>query len=269
MENSKKIENHSRASTPPPQADDGVVVEVATAVVATAVVATAVNINININNGGLNTKGRRSLLDGRGGGHQGRNGYGHRSAPVVAGDGRRRGNIRGITTRDGIPEDCATSNYPRLIHDKSTWKFLQDTYYDTVNNSNGYSYNKRLSQSSGFMVDIIVKDDGYRGRSVYANQFIKKGTKIWNSIHLVSFKTSKQLKTFLSAINNHDLQCDALLWAYVEKGEGYVSLALDDGSFVNHGESTDVINLDKDCVAVRDIQIGEELLENYTEFVSV
>jgi hypothetical protein len=255
------MENNNRASKTQQQAaDDGVV--------ATAAAAAAA-FNININNGGLTIKGRRSLLDGRGGGHQGRisggrNAYGRRSAPVG-----RRGNIRGITTRDGIPEDCATSNYPRLIHDKATWKFLQDTYYDTVNNSNGYSYNKRLSQSSGFMVDIIVKDDGYRGRSVYANQFIKKGTKTWNSIHLVSFKTSKQLKTFLSAINNHDLQCDALLWAYVEKGEGYVSLALDDGSFVNHGESTDVINLDKDCVAVRDIQIGEELLENYTEFVSV
>ena len=54
----------------------------------------------------------------------------------------------------------------------------------------------------------------------------------------------------------------------MEKGEGYVSLALDDGSFVNHGETSDVINLDKDCSAIRDIEIGEELLENYTEFVS-
>ena len=69
-------------------------------------------------------------------------------------------------------------------------------------------------------------------------------------------------------INVHDLQCDILLWSYVEKGEGYVSLALDDGSFVNHGETSDVINLDKDCSAIRDIEIGEELLENYTEFVS-
>lgn len=66
---------------------------------------------------------------------------------------------------------------------------------------------------------------------------------------------------------DHDLQCDALLWAYVEKQEGYVSLALDEGSFVNHGETEDVINLDSDCYALRDIKVGEELLENYTEFI--
>ena len=250
---------------------------------------------------------RRSLSFGRRGGtnSQGRtisNNNGGRSTgrgivPRVIVDGTRGEGERG--GERGIPQDCATSNYSRLMHDQSTWKFLQDTYYQTVDdNSNDDEYSrrkKRLSKkpSGGFTVDVIVKDDGYRGRSVYANQFIQQGTKIWNSIHLVSFQTPKQFNSFLfnldstsksrsnvrrglnqknnvhDNINVHDLQCDILLWSYVEKGEGYVSLALDDGSFVNHGETSDVINLDKDCSAIRDIEIGEELLENYTEFVSL
>jgi hypothetical protein len=254
----------------------------------------------NYNHGDGDGDERRSLSFGRRGGSnsQGRtsNNNGGRSTdrgivPRVIVDGTRGDRERG--GERGIPQDCATSNYLRLMHDKATWKFLQDTYYQTVdNNSNDeYSRKKRFSKpSSGFTVDVIVKDDGYRGRSVYANQFIQQGTKIWNSIHLVSFQTPKQFKSFLfhldsrssksnvrgglnkknvlNVLNVHDLQCDILLWSYVEKGEGYVSLALDDGSFVNHGETSEVINLDKDCSAIRDIEIGEELLENYTEFVS-
>lgn len=74
------------------------------------------------------------------------------------------------------------------------------------------------------------------------------------------------MRNFLQELD-HDLQCDALLWAYVEKDTNYVALALDPASFVNHGESEDVINLDKDCYALRDIEIGEELLEDYSDFI--
>jgi hypothetical protein len=256
--------------------------------------------NYNNHGGDGGDERRRSLSFGRRGGSnsQGRTISNNNGGRISTGrgivprgivDGRTRGGERG--GERGIPQDCATSNYLRLMHDTATWKFLQDTYYQTVdNNSNDDEYSrkkKRFSKkSSGFTVDVIVKDDGYRGRSVYANQFIQQGTKIWNSIHLVSFQTPKQFKSFLFNLdstsesssnvrggldkkNVHDLQCDILLWSYVEKGEGYVSLALDDGSFVNHGETSDVINLDKDCSAIRDIEIGEELLENYTEFVSI
>ena len=66
---------------------------------------------------------------------------------------------------------------------------------------------------------------------------------------------------------DHDLQCDALLWAYVEKDTNYVALALDPASFVNHGENEDVINLDGNCYALWDIEIGEELLEDYSDFI--
>mmetsp|Transcript_32967 Transcript_32967/g.37791 ORF Transcript_32967/g.37791 Transcript_32967/m.37791 type:complete len:356 (+) Transcript_32967:51-1118(+) len=176
-----------------------------------------------------------------------------------------------------LPQDCATSNYPRLIHDEATWKFIQDTYYETVSGPRhewDADYTQRYKSihtpRSGFTISdvaIEVKDDGFRGRSVYAGQFIPKGTGVWKSFHLARFETPDELTLFLSKLKRYDLQCDSLLWAYVEKGHGYVSLALDEGSFVNHGESEEVVNLDSNCYALRDIHEGEELLENYSEFI--
>ena len=168
-----------------------------------------------------------------------------------------------------VPRDCATSGYKRVIHDPTTWRRLQEAYIEMADDEHSDRYarrKKKLPSYSGFSVSVEVRDDGHRGRSIYAAEPIAKGTKVWDDTHLVSFNSPDELKGFLGKLD-HDLQCDALLWAYVEKGDGYVALALDPASFVNHGETEEVINLDKDCFAIRDISIGEELLENYTHFI--
>jgi hypothetical protein len=175
---------------------------------------------------------------------------------------------RRIST-NSIPRDCATSGYKRTIHDPATWRFLQAVYIETVDDVHSERYErkmKHISSYSGFTVAVEVKDSGHRGRSIYAAEPIAKGTRIWKSTHLVQFHTPREMHAFLGQLD-HDLQCDALLWAYAEKGEGYVALALDPASFVNHGETADVINLDEDCVALRDIRVGEELLEDYSQFI--
>mmetsp|Transcript_919 Transcript_919/g.1942 ORF Transcript_919/g.1942 Transcript_919/m.1942 type:complete len:275 (-) Transcript_919:674-1498(-) len=181
--------------------------------------------------------------------------------------GEGGGGYRG--SLNDLPLDCATSGYHRAIHDATTWRFLQETYLDSVDERNARGYRARRRQIpsySGFNVAVEVRDDGHRGRSVYAMEPIARGTTVWDSTHLVRFTSPIEMRAFLGRLD-HDLQCDALLWAYVEKDFGYVSLALDPASFVNHGESEDVINLDADCNALRDIEVGEELLENYTHFI--
>jgi len=170
---------------------------------------------------------------------------------------------------DFLPQDCATSGYKRVIHNPITWRYLQNVYIDTVDDEQSQKYvnlRKELTSYSGFNVDVVVKDVGHRGRSVYAAEPIAKGTQVWESGHLVEFHTPQELLKFLGKLG-HDLQCDALLWAYVAKGKGYLSLALDPASFVNHGENDAVTNLDKDCYAIRDIDMGEELLEDYSHFI--
>eukprot|EP00536_Pseudo-nitzschia_multiseries_P004939 jgi/Psemu1/11337/gm1.11337_g len=184
-------------------------------------------------------------------------GRGHKANTQV---GDKDGTVR------KIPRDCATSNYNRVIHDALTWRFLQDTYIETVNHRDYFKRREKLPSYNGFSVEVVVKDNGHRGRSVYAAEPIRKGTKVWDSTHLVRFLTPNDLQSFLAELD-HDLQCDVLLWAYIEKGEGHVALALDPGSYVNHGETEDVINLDGDCYALRDIEVGEELLEDYSKFI--
>ena len=168
-----------------------------------------------------------------------------------------------------IPKDCQNSGYKRKIHSPKVWRHLQEVYLDEVENTHTAAYElawEAFPSYSGFTVSVDIKDEGHRGRSVYAAEPIAKGTTVWKPVHLAQFHSPVELREFLSELD-HDLQCDALLWAYVEKGMGYVALALDPASFVNHGETEDAINLDSNCVALRDIEIGEELLENYSHFI--
>ncbi len=168
-----------------------------------------------------------------------------------------------------IPKDCQNSGYERKIHSPMVWRHMQEVYMDMVHNTHSEKYEfvwEEFPSYSGFTVSVEIKDDGHRGRSVYAAEPIAKGTTVWKPVHLAQFNSPVEFRDFLSELD-HDLRCDALLWAYVEKGLGYVALALDPGSFVNHGETEDVVNLDGNCVALRDIEMGEELLENYTEFI--
>ena len=170
---------------------------------------------------------------------------------------------------NSIPKDCGNSGYQRKIHDPTVWRYLQQMYIETNENAHAQTYAEKWEtypSYSGFTVTVDIRDDGHRGRSVYAAEPIKKGTLVWDPFHLAQFHTPQEMRDFLQELD-YDLQCDALLWAYVEKNTNYVALALDPASFVNHGESEDVVNLDENCYALRDIEIGEELLENYSHFI--
>jgi hypothetical protein len=95
-----------------------------------------------------------------------------------------------------LPTDCGTSNYPRLIHNESTWKLIQNIYHE--NNGGGKkSYHHRiharhryLDTHSGLYPrnSIEVRNDGTgaaagRGRTLYASQDIPKNTTVWLSVH--------------------------------------------------------------------------------------
>jgi hypothetical protein len=171
---------------------------------------------------------------------------------------------------DPVPLDCGTSGYKREIPDPDTWRYLQDTYLDNVKNQFTDRYkerNEEMPSYSGFRVAVEVKDTGLEtGRGVFALEPILKGTKIWDSAHLVSFHYPHEMRSFLKKLD-HKSRCDALLWAYPEKDAEYVSLALDPASFVNHGESAEDVNLDQLLYTTRDIEVGEELFHNYTDFM--
>jgi hypothetical protein len=164
--------------------------------------------------------------------------------------------------------DCVASNYPRKIH--STWKFLQDVYQEELlkfgrKDDVFVSWN---TTQTGMQIPYYISDKGPRGRSVYSAIPIRKGTSIWKPYKLANFEHPQELVSFLRRLP-HDLQCDALLWAYPDKSSETVGLALDAGTYVNHAESKESLNLDINCKASRDIRAGEDLLEDYSDFIGI
>lgn len=173
--------------------------------------------------------------------------------------------LASMANTNSVPLDCGNSGYERKIHDPTIWRHLQTVYIDTIDDPKYAQEWETFPSYSGFKVAIDVKV-GHRGRGVYAAERIKKGTLVWNEVHTATFLNAQELQDFLRPLD-YDLQCDVLLWAYPEKDKHYVSLALDPASFMNHGDTEEDINLDADCVALRDIDIGEELLSNYSDWV--
>ncbi|KAL3914882.1 MAG: hypothetical protein SGILL_005902 [Bacillariaceae sp.] len=170
---------------------------------------------------------------------------------------------------NAIASDCKSSNYPRVKHDHKIWKFLQQVYREEAHRLHRRNFGVPWSvRHTGMQIPFHVKDDGPRGRSVYAAIDVPEGTKVWNPSKLASFEHPLEIVNFLHRLP-HDLQCDVLLWAYPDAENENVGLALDEGTFINHAESDELKNMDSSGYALRDIRAGEEILEDYTEFIGV
>ena len=168
-----------------------------------------------------------------------------------------------------IVRDCKSSKYPRRKYNHKTWKLLQRVYREEAHKLHRRNFGVAWSaRHTGMQIPFHVKDDGPRGRSVYSAIDIEKGTKIWNPSKLATFDHPLELVNFLQRLS-HDLQCDVLLWAYPDAENENVGLALDEGTFVNHAESDELKNMGSTGYALRDIRAGEEILEDYTEFIGV
>lgn len=159
---------------------------------------------------------------------------------------------------------CAQSNYPKLIYNETTWKFLRRSYRKAVGKKSTISEDDD-DPHAGFQVPYEVKHSPIRGRSIFVTKRVKRGKRLWRADYDAAFESEHAFRRFLNMIP-WTLQCEILLWAYpVEGGEAHV--ALDDGSFVNHGNTEEEINFGNNDRAVRNIDAGEEILMNYTEFI--
>jgi len=161
-----------------------------------------------------------------------------------------------------LATDCATSDYLRSIHGRETWHFLRDMYVASGGRPDG----RRDDVPHGFNVEFEVRDDGPRGRSVYAAADIPEGTRVYRGDHMVIFRSPTELVSFLKLLP-HDLQCDVLLWAF-SGFDGHVYLDMDEGSYINHGEMEDIITLDYNADTTREVRKGEEFLQDYGEYVA-
>ena len=137
-----------------------------------------------------------------------------------------------------IPTDCGSSEYERIVHPESTWRFLQNLYHES--RVGKHSYHHRLHSRHRYLCysglpDVLEVRDyepirSPRGRALYAAEPIPPGRVVWfNGIsgiarpnvakeggqgNLARFCSKEKLVQFLEQIPDHDLQCDFLLWSY-------------------------------------------------------
>ena len=195
----------------------------------------------------------------------------------------------------------------RPIHNESTWMLLRGVYHAIVG-PNQSTLRTPLTHypKNGFLVDVYVGQSPGIGRGVFAGQHIAEGEPVWSSTGVTAyFSSGEQYRRFLLSIPP-DLACDALQWCYcemvdrdqikrrlrnetenandVETGRKSLAIAcdLDEGSFVNMGDTEDDSNIGctvefreqylngQPCAgnlyALRDILAGEQLLVDYGEF---
>ena len=118
------------------------------------------------------------------------------------------------------------------------------------------------------LVKTKVKNSQIHGLGLFADEFIPKGTVIWKFTSGFDLKfTKEQILSFPDL-----LQIFIYTYAWKSKKSELYCHAVDDGRFFNHSENPNSLAEYRDDeeesvnVALRDIQIGEEITDNYSSF---
>lgn len=197
----------------------------------------------------------------------------------------------------GCDELLKSTKGHQQLPSQQYWRELRDTYLDVVGTDQSTIFWPRKNPEqpfSGLSVEYTeIKYSPEHGRGVYATQFIPAGTIVWNDNYDAIFPSQCAFKTFLTQIS-WEQGCDALQWCWGENpaesiddydsdgdyatDDGHsitlssvIGCSLDEGSFFNHSpEGTNNIgnrdDTSRECIALRDIQPGEELTQDYESF---
>eukprot|EP00588_Corethron_pennatum_P011361 CAMPEP_0194267716 /NCGR_PEP_ID=MMETSP0169-20130528/2173_1 /TAXON_ID=218684 /ORGANISM="Corethron pennatum, Strain L29A3" /LENGTH=282 /DNA_ID=CAMNT_0039008665 /DNA_START=46 /DNA_END=894 /DNA_ORIENTATION=+ len=155
-------------------------------------------------------------------------------------------------------EGCVASNYPRTIYNKDEWAVFQSSYNEI------YPEDAGVVGTDGFLFDYEVQNHPIRGRTIVTKQDLPRGARVWRGDWHCSFD-EVEFMSFLELLPSLAYQCEILLWAYVSNG--HVSVELDPGSFFNHADDKKMVNVSPSSTK-RFIQAGEELLMDYSTFIS-
>lgn len=119
-----------------------------------------------------------------------------------------------------------------------------------------------------------VKSSDIHGFGLFAKKFIPKGTIWWHARPQdVLIITKDQFLTLDSSLKNslmNDFMHSLLTYSYYEDELDALIFCLDDSRFVNHSfNGNSGVSDDESgfyAVAIRDIQAGEEITEDYSKY---
>jgi len=113
------------------------------------------------------------------------------------------------------------------------------------------------------LISTKLKNSDINGLGLFADQFVPKGTKIWELTPKFDIIYEEKDLSVLTEYGRKKF----LHYCY-QCGDKYV-LCFDDARFINHSENPNTIdgaNLEDPVFALQDIQIGEEILCNYKDY---
>jgi SET domain-containing protein len=114
-----------------------------------------------------------------------------------------------------------------------------------------------------FTVKTKLGKSKIEGTGVFAEEFVPKGTLIWKYQEGFDSTTSDEQFEKLPKLAQDYL----LHYGYYNKAEGGYVLCGDDARFTNHSSTPKMQALNKtDSIAIEDINIGEEITEDYNYF---
>ncbi len=118
------------------------------------------------------------------------------------------------------------------------------------------------------LVKTKIQSSNIHGTGLFADEFIPKGTKIWEFTPNFDLKfTKEEIEKFPNLLREY-----LATYTWLSKKTGKYCFSSDNGKYFNHSEHNNVLSYYVDesdevhTFAIQDIQPGEELLDNYSSF---
>jgi SET domain-containing protein len=112
-----------------------------------------------------------------------------------------------------------------------------------------------------YRAEVKVATNPQMGLGLFAKEFIKKGSVVWQYIEGVDIRICKDKFEKLNEVQKEYFY----KYAWLEEDGCYYS-SCDLTNFINHSYNPNLKVIDDIVIAIQDIQPGEEMFENYQEF---
>ena len=114
-----------------------------------------------------------------------------------------------------------------------------------------------------YKVEVKIATNPKMGLGLFTKEFIPKGAIVWEFVEGVDVKMNK---TTFNKLNY--AQQDFFENYGWKEDDGFYYSSCDLTNFINHNEDKNLDVVDEVIIANKDIQIGMELFEDYSEFDS-
>lgn len=166
------------------------------------------------------------------------------------------------------------------------WMMMRGVYSAIVPNLRPSITSRLLKESTALRVPYSVRRVEGKGLGLIATERIQKGTLVYDGRRggRVRLYSGDDFRRFINAFPLQEMVCLVLQCGAVEslsndvelaEEQAYISVDLDDSCFANQADTDDGINVghmdeNQSCAvcdyALRDIEVGEELLMDYEEY---